>query len=197
MSTYFPSGAGLTQNRKWYVVDAAGKTVGHLASDVAAILTGKRNPQWTPGLIKNVDPRRCAWRGSQLKTLRLPSAREACRACFEHLRKERPVAMPLGRGRTTINPKRRSKVLYEHRRAHRQDLRDIVRYAIRTVSRSVWNALCRLRRSVAATCCLRRSRWCWQPAPRSAWWLGRRQAVWPIASTLPKQSSAFARLPRH
>jgi large subunit ribosomal protein L13 len=50
MSTYFPSGNGLAQNRKWHVVDADGKTVGHLASEVAAILTGKRNPQWTPFL---------------------------------------------------------------------------------------------------------------------------------------------------
>ena len=41
MSTYFPSGEGLAQGRKWYVVDAAGKTVGHLASEVAAVLTGK------------------------------------------------------------------------------------------------------------------------------------------------------------
>jgi len=50
MSTYFPSGTGLAQNRKWYVVDAAGKTVGHLASEVAAVLSGKRNPKWTPFL---------------------------------------------------------------------------------------------------------------------------------------------------
>jgi large subunit ribosomal protein L13 len=48
MSTYFPSGKDLAGNRKWYVVDAAGKTVGHLASEVASILTGKRNPAWTP-----------------------------------------------------------------------------------------------------------------------------------------------------
>ena len=48
MSTYFPSGQGLAENRKWHVVDADGKTVGHLASEVAAILSGKRNPQWTP-----------------------------------------------------------------------------------------------------------------------------------------------------
>ena len=48
MSTYFPSGNGLAENRKWHVVDADGKTVGHLASEVAAILSGKRNPQWTP-----------------------------------------------------------------------------------------------------------------------------------------------------
>src|SRR5436190_16496878 len=50
MSTYFPSGSGLAQNRKWFVVDAAGKTVGHLASEVASILAGKRNPEWTPFL---------------------------------------------------------------------------------------------------------------------------------------------------
>ena len=48
MSTYFPSGTGLAQNRKWHVVDAAGQTVGHLATEVASILSGKRNPAWTP-----------------------------------------------------------------------------------------------------------------------------------------------------
>jgi large subunit ribosomal protein L13 len=48
MSTYFPSGKDLAGKRKWYVVDAAGQTVGHLASEVASILTGKRNPAWTP-----------------------------------------------------------------------------------------------------------------------------------------------------
>lgn len=50
MSTYFPSGVGLAADRKWFVVDAAGQTVGHLASNVAAILSGKRNPKWTPFL---------------------------------------------------------------------------------------------------------------------------------------------------
>ena len=29
--------------RKWYVVDAAGKTLGRLASEVAALLRGKHN----------------------------------------------------------------------------------------------------------------------------------------------------------
>ncbi|MBA2645409.1 MAG: 50S ribosomal protein L13, partial [Pyrinomonadaceae bacterium] len=33
MSTYFPSGSGLAENRKWYVVDAAGQTVGRLATE--------------------------------------------------------------------------------------------------------------------------------------------------------------------
>lgn len=48
MSTYFPSGDGLAENRKWYVVDAAGQTVGRLATEVASLLSGKRSPQWTP-----------------------------------------------------------------------------------------------------------------------------------------------------
>lgn len=48
MSTYFPSGQGLAEKRKWYVVDAAGQTVGRLATEVARILSGKNNPQWTP-----------------------------------------------------------------------------------------------------------------------------------------------------
>jgi large subunit ribosomal protein L13 len=50
MSTYFPSGKELAGRRKWYVVDAAGQTLGHVASEVASILTGKRSPQWTPFL---------------------------------------------------------------------------------------------------------------------------------------------------
>ena len=48
MSTFFPSGKGLAENRKWFVVDAAGKTVGRLATEVARILSGKNNPQYTP-----------------------------------------------------------------------------------------------------------------------------------------------------
>lgn len=48
MSTYFPSGTGLAENRKWFVVDAAGKTVGRLATEVARIISGKNNPAWTP-----------------------------------------------------------------------------------------------------------------------------------------------------
>ena len=48
MSTYFPSGTGLAENRKWYVVDAAGQTVGRLATEVASLISGKRNPAWTP-----------------------------------------------------------------------------------------------------------------------------------------------------
>ncbi|MCA1613299.1 MAG: 50S ribosomal protein L13 [Acidobacteria bacterium] len=48
MSTTFPSGQGLSESRKWYVVDAAGQTVGRLATEVARVLTGKNKPQYTP-----------------------------------------------------------------------------------------------------------------------------------------------------
>ena len=34
--------------RKWYVVDAAGKPLGRVASQVAAILRGKNKPTFTP-----------------------------------------------------------------------------------------------------------------------------------------------------
>lgn len=34
--------------RKWYVVDATGKPLGRLASDIAVYLMGKEKPTWTP-----------------------------------------------------------------------------------------------------------------------------------------------------
>ena len=36
--------------RKWFVVDAEGKTLGRLASEVAAILRGKHKPTFTPNV---------------------------------------------------------------------------------------------------------------------------------------------------
>ncbi|MGO4890151.1 50S ribosomal protein L13 [Anaerobacillus sp. MEB173] len=35
-------------DRKWYVVDAEGQTLGRLASEVASILRGKNKPTFTP-----------------------------------------------------------------------------------------------------------------------------------------------------
>lgn len=35
-------------DRKWYVVDAQGKTLGRLASEIATVLRGKRKPLFTP-----------------------------------------------------------------------------------------------------------------------------------------------------
>ena len=34
--------------RKWYVIDAEGKTLGRLATEVASILRGKHKPTFTP-----------------------------------------------------------------------------------------------------------------------------------------------------
>jgi len=48
MSTYFPKPGEIV--RKWYVVDADGQTLGRMASQVARVLMGKENPQYTPFL---------------------------------------------------------------------------------------------------------------------------------------------------
>ena len=36
--------------RKWYVVDATGYTLGRLASEVAKVLRGKNKPEFTPNV---------------------------------------------------------------------------------------------------------------------------------------------------
>ena len=46
MSTFVPSSNDT--NRKWYVVDASGKTLGRLASGAARVLSGKNSTQYTP-----------------------------------------------------------------------------------------------------------------------------------------------------
>ena len=46
MKTFVPSEAAI--ERKWYVVDAEGKTLGRLTSEVAKILRGKHKPIFTP-----------------------------------------------------------------------------------------------------------------------------------------------------
>ena len=38
----------LEVERKWYVVDAGGQTLGRLATEIARILRGKNKPQYTP-----------------------------------------------------------------------------------------------------------------------------------------------------
>lgn len=48
MKTYMASPS--TIERKWYVVDATGYTLGRLASEVAKILRGKNKPVFTPHL---------------------------------------------------------------------------------------------------------------------------------------------------
>lgn len=46
MNTFMASPA--TIDRKWYVVDAEGMTLGRLASEVAKVLRGKNKPIFTP-----------------------------------------------------------------------------------------------------------------------------------------------------
>lgn len=46
MKTFMASPA--TIDRKWYVVDANGMTLGRLASEIASILRGKNKPTFTP-----------------------------------------------------------------------------------------------------------------------------------------------------
>ena len=46
MKTYMASPADI--ERKWYVVDATGYTLGRLASEVAKVLRGKNKPEFTP-----------------------------------------------------------------------------------------------------------------------------------------------------
>ena len=46
MKTFMASPA--TIDRKWYVVDATGMTLGRLASEVASVLRGKNKPIFTP-----------------------------------------------------------------------------------------------------------------------------------------------------
>lgn len=46
MNTYMANSAKI--EKKWYVVDATGYTLGRLASEVAKILRGKNKPEFTP-----------------------------------------------------------------------------------------------------------------------------------------------------
>lgn len=46
MKSYIAKPADIT--RQWYVVDAEGKTLGRLASEVAMVLRGKHKPMYTP-----------------------------------------------------------------------------------------------------------------------------------------------------
>jgi large subunit ribosomal protein L13 len=46
MSTFVPSGKNI--DRKWYVIDADGQTLGRLATKAASVLSGKLNPKYVP-----------------------------------------------------------------------------------------------------------------------------------------------------
>ena len=46
MSTFMPNAAQI--ERKWYVLDAAGKPLGRVAAQAAVLLRGKHKPAYTP-----------------------------------------------------------------------------------------------------------------------------------------------------
>jgi large subunit ribosomal protein L13 len=48
MSTYMPKGGDI--QRKWYVLDAAGKPLGRVAAQAAVLLRGKHKPVYTPNV---------------------------------------------------------------------------------------------------------------------------------------------------
>lgn len=48
MKTFMASASSI--DRKWYVVDATGYTLGRLASEVAKVLRGKNKPTYTPSI---------------------------------------------------------------------------------------------------------------------------------------------------
>lgn len=48
MSTKFVKAADV--DRKWYLVDAEGKTLGRLSTEIATVLMGKNKPTYTPSM---------------------------------------------------------------------------------------------------------------------------------------------------
>jgi large subunit ribosomal protein L13 len=47
-TTYMATRAEALAGRRWYMIDAQGKVLGRLASQIANILRGKNNPSFTP-----------------------------------------------------------------------------------------------------------------------------------------------------
>jgi len=73
MKTFVPRPS--EHNRKWYIVDAEGKVLGRLASEVAKRIRGKDNPVFTPFLdlgasvvIVNAEKIRLTGKKSKIKT---------------------------------------------------------------------------------------------------------------------------------
>lgn len=72
MGTFVPSGKNLEQMRKWFVIDANGKTVGRLATTAARLLMGKNKPAYTPFLdvgdhVVIINAEKVVFTGNKLK----------------------------------------------------------------------------------------------------------------------------------
>ena len=69
-------------NRQWYLVDAENQTLGRLATEVASVLRGKKNPNFTPHLdtgdfvvVVNADKIRVTGKKAEQKLYRRHSGR--------------------------------------------------------------------------------------------------------------------------
>lgn len=68
MKTYVPKKGEV--DRRWYIVDASGQTLGRLATDVARVLRGKHKPSYTPNadvgdFVVIVNARKIAFSGQK------------------------------------------------------------------------------------------------------------------------------------
>lgn len=75
MKTVTPNQTEALQSREWYVVDATGKTLGRLASEIAQILRGKHKPTFSPNIdtgdfVVVVNCERVVVTGAKLDTVR-------------------------------------------------------------------------------------------------------------------------------
>jgi large subunit ribosomal protein L13 len=75
VKTYSPSAEEAKAAREWWVVDASGKTLGRLASEIAKIIRGKHKPTFSPHvdagdfvIVTNCD--KIAVTGDKLDTVR-------------------------------------------------------------------------------------------------------------------------------
>jgi len=75
VKTVTPNQTEALESREWYVVDATGKTLGRLASEIAQILRGKHKPTFSPNIdtgdfVIVVNCERVVVTGAKLDTVR-------------------------------------------------------------------------------------------------------------------------------
>ena len=88
--------------RKWYVVDATGYTLGRLASEVAKVLRGKNKPIFTPHIdtgdyVIIVNAEKIKVTGKKLRSEDLLSSFRLCR-WYERDHSERNACKETGEG---------------------------------------------------------------------------------------------------
>jgi large subunit ribosomal protein L13 len=75
VKTVTPNQKEALESREWYVVDATGRTLGRLASEIAQVLRGKHKPTFSPNIdtgdfVVVVNCERVAVTGAKLDTVR-------------------------------------------------------------------------------------------------------------------------------